>query len=69
MSPVLREIFPKRYWLAVAVGSVLVAVGVVIMKVANLADGWGWAVLLISMFVASLVDREDFYGTPPRERH
>lgn len=59
----------RRFLLALAVACLVGALGVVVMKVADLPDAWSWAVLLIAMFVGSLCDREGFYGTPPRSRH
>lgn len=69
MSTMREFVFTKRFFLALAVACAIATVGVVIMKLADLPDAWAWAVLLISGFAGTLVDREGFYGTPPRERH
>lgn len=59
----------RRFLSALLVGFVVVAAGVAVIKIAGLGAGWNWAVILAALLTMSLVDREGFYGTPPRERH
>ena len=68
MRTMLRYVFNRKFLVALAAGGVVVVAGAVVLKVAGLPEAWSWVVFLIAMLVASLTDREGFYGTPPRGR-
>lgn len=59
----------RRFLLALLVGGVVALGGAAAAEVASLDDAWNWVILVVAGLAASLVDREGFYGTPPRERH
>ena len=69
MKPVLKEVFNRGFFRAIALGGVVAVVGAAAVALADLPEAWGWAVFLLSLFIGSLADREGFYGTPPRQRH